>query len=111
VRCTTARLKQDKRDNVNLKWDSNSISNRWCKIHHQKVLDLKDISRSSLNLTVETEFNYRNWILLPKLKCTLETEFCCRNWILLSELNAVVAEKQCTSRFGCSSISGREAVI
>ena len=28
VRCTTARLKQDKRDNVNLKWDSNSISNR-----------------------------------------------------------------------------------
>ena len=28
VRCTTARLKQDKRDNVNLSWYSNSISNR-----------------------------------------------------------------------------------
>jgi hypothetical protein len=28
VRCTMVRLKQDKRDNVNLKWDSNSISNR-----------------------------------------------------------------------------------
>lgn len=28
VRCTMARLKQDKRDNVNLKWYSNGISNR-----------------------------------------------------------------------------------
>ena len=28
VRCTTERLKQDKRDNVNLKWYSNSICNR-----------------------------------------------------------------------------------
>ena len=28
VRCTRARLKQDKRDNVNLKWYSNNISNR-----------------------------------------------------------------------------------
>jgi hypothetical protein len=28
VRCTTARLRQDKRDNINLKWYSNSISNR-----------------------------------------------------------------------------------
>jgi hypothetical protein len=28
VRCTMARLKQDKTDNVNLKWDSNSNCNR-----------------------------------------------------------------------------------
>ena len=28
VRCMTARLKQDKIDNVNMKWDSNSICNR-----------------------------------------------------------------------------------
>ena len=28
VRCTTVRLKQDKRDNINLKWYSNSICNR-----------------------------------------------------------------------------------
>jgi hypothetical protein len=28
VRCTTARLKQDKRDNINLMWYSNNISNR-----------------------------------------------------------------------------------
>ena len=28
VRCTTTRLKKDKIDNVNLKWDSNIICNR-----------------------------------------------------------------------------------
>ena len=28
MRCTTARLKRDKRDNINLKWYSNSICNR-----------------------------------------------------------------------------------
>ena len=28
VRCTAARLKQDKTDNVNLKWDPNIICNR-----------------------------------------------------------------------------------
>ena len=28
VRCTAARLKQDKTDNVNLKWDSSIICNR-----------------------------------------------------------------------------------
>ena len=28
VRCTAPRLKQDKTNNVNLKWDSNIISNR-----------------------------------------------------------------------------------
>ena len=28
VRCTTVRQKQDKIDNVNLKWESNSICNR-----------------------------------------------------------------------------------
>ena len=51
VRCTMVRLKQDKIDNVNLKGDSNIICNRWCKIHHQKVLDVKCISRTMAALT------------------------------------------------------------
>ena len=32
VSCKMSRVKQHKTDIVNLKWDSNSISNRWCKV-------------------------------------------------------------------------------
>ena len=110
VRCSTARLKQDKTDNVNLKWDSNSITNRRCKMHQQKVLDVKYISRA-MAFTVISEHNCRNCILLSKLNFTVETELSCRNWILVSKLNTLVAEKQCTSSFGRSSTGGREAVI
>ena len=62
VRCRATRLKQDKTDNVNLKWDPNIIYNRWCKIHHQKVLDVKRISRATaaptdVVSTVHSELN------------------------------------------------------
>ena len=80
VRCTMARLKQDRTDNVNLKWDSNSICNRWCKIHHQKVPDVKHISHATAAPTdavntVHSELNWRNWTLQSKLNFTVETDW------------------------------------
>ena len=54
VSCTAPRLKQGRRDNVNL---SRILI---ASPIQDKVLDVKYISRSSLNLTVETEFNCRN---------------------------------------------------
>ena len=80
VRCTGARLKQDKTYNANLKWDSNIIYNRWCKIHHQKVLDVKRISRTTVAPTdavntIHCELNWRNWTLQLKLNFTIETDW------------------------------------
>ena len=80
VSCTMSRLKQDKTDNVNLKWDSSIICNRWCKIHHQKVLDVKHISRATAAPTdavntVHSELNWRNWTLQSKLNFTVETDW------------------------------------
>ena len=76
----TSRLKQYKADIVNLKWDSNSISNRWCKIHYQKVTDVKFTSPKKHLTTIEevktvdSELNCRNWNLLWNLNVTIETE-------------------------------------
>ena len=80
LRCTAMRLKHDKTDNVNLKWGSNIICNRWCKIHHQKVLDVKRISRATAAPTyavntVYSELNWRNWTLQSKLNFTVETDW------------------------------------
>ena len=80
VRCTAARLKQEKTDTVNLKWDSNIICNRWCKIHHQKVLDVKRISRATAAptdaiSTIHSELNWRKWTSQSKLNFTYETDW------------------------------------
>ena len=80
LRCTATRLNHDKTDNVNLKWHPNIICNRWCKIHHQKVLDVKRIGRATAAptdavSTVHSELNWRKWTSQSKLNFTVET-----NW-------------------------------
>ena len=76
----TSRLKHDKTDNVNLKWDPHIICNRWCKIHHQKVLDVKRISHAmaaptDVISTIHSELNWRKWTSQSKLNFTVETDW------------------------------------
>ena len=79
LRCTSMRLKHDKTYNFNLKWGPNIICNRWCKIHHQKVLDVKCISRvteapTDVVSTVHSKLNWRKWTSQSKLNFTVETD-------------------------------------